>query len=101
MKPHLGVDFADKIGTPVSATAVGIVIFAGKEKGFGKVVRVSHGYGFTTMYAHLDNILVREGQNVAKGQQIGTLGNTGRSIGPHLHYEIIKDEEAVDPELYF
>jgi murein DD-endopeptidase MepM/ murein hydrolase activator NlpD len=101
MKPHLGVDFAYKIGAAVVATAAGSVSFAGKEKGFGKVIRINHGYGFTTMYAHLDDIQVREGQNVAKGQKIGTLGNTGRSIGPHLHYEIIKDEQQVDPELYF
>ncbi len=101
MKPHLGVDFAYKTGTPVVATANGVVSFAGKEKGFGKLIRITHGSGYVTMYAHLEDISVKEGEAVKKGQKIGTLGNTGRSIGPHLHYEIIKDEKQVDPELYF
>ncbi|OGJ88340.1 MAG: hypothetical protein A2268_05525 [Candidatus Raymondbacteria bacterium RifOxyA12_full_50_37] len=101
VKPHLGVDFSKETGAPVLAAASGIVSFAGKEKGFGSVVRIIHGQDFETMYAHLNTIGVVRGQAVRKGQQIATLGNTGRSIGPHLHYEVIKDGKHVDPEQYF
>ncbi|MFH0922176.1 MAG: peptidoglycan DD-metalloendopeptidase family protein [Fibrobacterota bacterium] len=101
IKPHQGVDFAFHTGTPVLAAAAGTVAVTGKEKGFGYVIRISHGYGYETMYAHLDQIVISMGRTVSKGQVIGTLGNTGRSIGPHLHYEVLKDGKQVDPETYF
>jgi murein DD-endopeptidase MepM/ murein hydrolase activator NlpD len=102
IEPHQGVNFSFKVGTPVNTTADGIVFFAGKEKLFGKVIRINHGSGFQTMYARLQKIGVIRGQKVKKGQKIGTLGNTGlRSIGPHLHYQVIRDGVPVDPEDYF
>jgi len=101
VKPHQGLDFAFHIGTPVRAAASGTVSFTGKEKGFGNVVRINHGYGFETMYAHLDQVRTSAGRTVVKGQEIGSLGNSGRSIGPHLHYEVLKNGKQVDPETYF
>lgn len=101
LKPHNGVDFSYDPGTPVVTTAAGTVAFCGKDKSFGNVVRVLHGNGFETTYAHLESFCVRHGQTLRKGQAIGKLGNTGRSIGPHLYYEITLNGTPVDPEDYF
>ena len=101
VKPHLGVDFSSEVGTPVFAAAAGTVIFSGKDKGFGNVIRINHRNGFETFYAHLNNMTVHRGQVIKKGQSIGTLGSTGRSIGPHLYYEIRFNDAPVDPEDYF
>lgn len=94
---HGGVDIADKVGTDVNSTAAGVVIFAGRNKGFGNEIIIHHGFGFITVYAHLSKILVNVGDEVQKGQLIGKMGNTGYSTGPHLHYEVIKDNIQVNP----
>lgn len=97
---HRGVDLSMDVGTPVFATADGIVESAGTDTkgGFGKVIRLQHSYGFRTYYAHLDKLLVNSGEYVVKGQQIALSGNTGRSTGPHLHYEVRRLWTALDPE---
>lgn len=97
---HEGLDISSAIGTAVSAPAEGVVIFADRENGFGKVVKISHGYGFSTVFGHLDRILVKEGARVQRGQMIGKVGLTGRTTGPHLHYEVWKDGEKQNPLHY-
>lgn len=88
-RPHMGVDIGAPIGTPVIASDSGYVVFAGWDKtGYGKLVVINHGNGFMTFYAHMSAIFVRKGQNVAKGQRIGSVGNTGNVTGSHLHFEI-------------
>jgi hypothetical protein len=100
IKMHEGYDIANKIGTPVHASADGIVIFAGIESGYGNLISVDHGYGISTNYAHLSAILVHEGDRVSRGQKIGLMGSTGRSIGSHLHYEVRINRIPVDPSNY-
>ncbi|GHC62657.1 M23 family metallopeptidase [Limoniibacter endophyticus] len=94
---HAGMDFAVPTGTPVRATAEGTVVAAGSNGGYGNMIEIEHANGFTTRYAHLSRITVSEGQKVGTGDFIGHSGNTGRSTGPHLHYEIRRDGEAVNP----
>jgi murein DD-endopeptidase MepM/ murein hydrolase activator NlpD len=94
---HRGLDISARRGTPVLAPADGVVVFAGRNGGLGKVLRLSHGFGYTTVFGHLDKTLVEPGEEVHRGQQIGVLGNTGRSTGPHLHYEVHVDGKAVNP----
>ncbi|MBN3563092.1 M23 family metallopeptidase [Aliamphritea spongicola] len=96
---HYGIDFKADKGTPIYATADGAVEFAGynKQSGFGKLIILQHGFGFKTYYAHLNDIKIKSGQFVSKGQLIGLSGNTGRSTGPHLHYEIRHLFRPVDP----
>jgi|GEM_PF-1473042 len=94
---HAGVDFANRIGTPVHASQSGKVIYAGYKGNYGKTVILSHKQGYTTLYGHLDKTLVKKGQTVRQGQKIGTLGNTGRSTGPHLHFEIRRYRRIIDP----
>ena len=94
---HEGLDISAAIGTPVLAPADGVVVFADRESGFGKLIKISHGYGFTTLYGHLDRFEVKSGQKVARGQVIGKVGLTGRSTGSHLHYEVWKDGEKQNP----
>ncbi len=98
---HHGADFAAPRGTPVSATANGTVMQVKRMSGYGKLVEIDHGYGYTTIYAHLNSWRVRRGQKVQRGDIIGTVGNTGRSTGPHLHYEVQVDGEPVDPLDFF
>ncbi len=100
IKMHEGYDIANSLGTPVHATADGAVIFAGVESGYGNVITVDHGYGITTNYAHLSVILVHDGDRVKRGQKIGLVGSTGRSIGAHLHYEVRINGVPVDPGNY-
>ncbi|WP_104001321.1 M23 family metallopeptidase [Marinobacterium lutimaris] len=97
---HSGIDFKANVGTPVYATADGVVEFAGftKSSGYGYMVRLTHNLGFKTYYAHLDKVLVKPGAFVHKGQKIGLSGNSGRSTGPHLHYEVRYLYTAIDPE---
>ncbi len=97
IKMHEGYDIANKIGTPIHATADGVVIFAGIESGYGNMITVDHGYGITTNYAHLSAILVHLGDRVTRGQKIGLMGSTGRSVGSHLHYEVRINRIPVDP----
>jgi murein DD-endopeptidase MepM/ murein hydrolase activator NlpD len=97
---HSGIDFAGSVGTPVMATGDGVVIFAGWQSGYGNVVIISHGYGITTLYGHNSKLLVKKGEKVKKGQVISKMGSTGRSTGPHLHYEVRVDGKAVNPSMY-
>lgn len=85
---HKGLDIAAAHGAPIVAPSDGAVIFAGMESGYGKVIVLDHGYGVKTRYAHLSTIDLKVGDHVKRGAKIGTLGNTGRSTGPHLHYEV-------------
>jgi murein DD-endopeptidase MepM/ murein hydrolase activator NlpD len=97
---HTGLDFRADTGEPARATAAGTVTMAGPNGGYGKMVEVDHGNGFATRYAHLSAIDVEVGQTVRIGQIVGKVGSTGRSTGPHLHYETRIDGEAVDPQRF-
>lgn len=94
---HAGVDFAGRAGSAIVAVAGGIVTFAGPEEGYGLMVEVHHGDGLATRYAHAEAILVAVGDAVKKGQTIAKLGNTGRSTGHHVHFEVLKDGRQVNP----
>jgi murein DD-endopeptidase MepM/ murein hydrolase activator NlpD len=95
---HAGIDLAAAYGTPIYATADGTVTDAGYNNGgYGNLVKIDHGRGIETRYGHMSAILVRAGQRVARGQQIGRMGSTGRSTGSHLHYEVRVDGRAVNP----
>lgn len=98
---HDGMDFTGKVGTPLYATGDAVVKKAGKLRGYGKTVVLDHGYGYTTLYAHLSNYNVKRGQKVKRGEVIAFLGNTGKSTGPHLHYEIRKSGKHVNPINYY
>jgi hypothetical protein len=97
---HTGLDFRGDTGDPVRVTANGTVTVAGWSGGYGKMVEVDHGNGFATRYGHLSSIDVRVGQSVKLGHIVGRLGTTGRSTGPHLHYETRVEGEAVDPQRF-
>jgi murein DD-endopeptidase MepM/ murein hydrolase activator NlpD len=100
---HPGVDFAAARGTEVFAAAAGRVINVNRtslQAGYGNYIDIDHGHGFVTRYAHLDEVKVHRGQKISKGIVIGTVGSSGGSIAPHLHYEIIRDGEQVDPAPY-
>lgn len=97
---HGGLDIANRVGTPVIAPADGIVVRADADTGLGKTVAISHGYGIKTTYGHLSEIKVRTGQKVKRGTEIGTMGNTGRSTGPHLHYAVSLNGVTVNPAKY-
>lgn len=98
--PHRGVDFSARKGSPVFATADGVVAFSGKWRTYGEAVELSHGHGYITRYAHLEKRLVRKGQKVRRGDVIGRVGSTGRSTFAHLHYEVEKDGHRVNPLRY-
>ncbi|MEO1210698.1 MAG: peptidoglycan DD-metalloendopeptidase family protein [Cyanobacteria bacterium J06638_20] len=95
---HAGLDFAGPRGMPIYATAPGRVIKAQMARGYGYHVVVDHGYGYKTLYAHLSSMAVEPGDIVDRNDVVGALGNTGRSTGPHLHYEVHYNDEPVDPE---
>ena len=97
---HTGLDFRSSMGDPVRATANGTVETAGWSGGYGNMVEIDHGNGFATRYGHLSKIDVKVGQKIKIGQVIGRVGSTGRSTGPHLHYETRIDGEAVDPQKF-
>jgi murein DD-endopeptidase MepM/ murein hydrolase activator NlpD len=99
-KFHEGLDIANNPGLPIKATGNGVVTFSGINGGYGNVVMIDHINDIQTRYGHLQNFIVKFGQRVKKGQIIGYLGNTGRSSGPHLHYEIRKNGIPVNPKLY-
>ncbi len=97
-RPHLGTDYGAPTGTPVWTTARGQVAYAGWKGSYGKLVEIVHSNGYRTRYAHLSKILVRKGQLVQQKEIIGKVGTTGLATGPHLHYEIIKDDQHINPE---
>jgi murein DD-endopeptidase MepM/ murein hydrolase activator NlpD len=97
---HTGVDLSGPYKTPVMSTAPGTVVFAGYSTGYGKLVEIDHGNGIHTKYGHLNRILVNVGQKVAKHNPIGLLGSTGRSTGPHVHYEVVVNGTPQDPEKF-
>lgn len=99
-RPHEGLDIVAPRGTPISSSAHGVVSFAGRNSGYGNVIEIDHGYGMKTRYAHLSTIDVRVGQRVARGEHIGRVGNTGLSVSPHLHYEVLINGEPQNPALY-
>ncbi|MCX7716428.1 MAG: M23 family metallopeptidase, partial [Endomicrobia bacterium] len=94
---HTGIDIANNIGTPVYATADGKIKFAGWQEGYGKVVVIEHKFGYVTIYGHLSVIKVKQGQKISRGDTIGLMGDTGTTTGPHLHYEIWKDNKLCNP----
>jgi murein DD-endopeptidase MepM/ murein hydrolase activator NlpD len=97
---HTGIDFRGDAGDPVHATAAGRVVQAERNGGYGQMVEIDHGNGLVTRYAHLSAIAVSNGAAVAPGDLIGRIGSTGRSTGPHLHYEIRMQGEASDPQRF-
>ena len=97
---HYGMDFAAPLRTPVMSTAPGKVVFAGWKGRFGRVVEIDHGFGIRTRFAHLRKILVKVGQKVGHREKIALLGSSGRSTGPHVHYEILVDGKPHDPKAF-
>ena len=100
MAMHAGMDFRASRGTPVHSAGNGVVVEAGRKGGYGKRVEIRHSNGYTTRYAHMSRILVKPGQKVKAGQVIGKVGSTGRSTGPHLHYEVRKYDKPVNPNSF-
>ncbi len=98
---HKGMDFSAPIGTEIYATGSATVIHADWKSGYGKCVYLNHGYGYITRYAHMSEIKVKSGQKVKRGQVIGLVGNTGKSTGPHLHYEVRKNGQVMNPQNYY
>ena len=98
---HDGMDFTCDIGTPVYATADGVVKNARWERGYGYIVTIDHGYGYETRYAHLKSFNVKRGQKVVRGETIALSGNSGRSTGPHVHYEVLQRGRPVNPANYY
>lgn len=94
---HKGVDFAGLEGAPVVAVAAGVVTWAGPRSGFGNLVEINHGKGYVTRYGHNERVLVSVGQTVTRGQEIALMGSTGRSTGPHVHFEVLHDGTQVNP----
>jgi len=97
---HKGFDIANRKGTPIVATADGVISFAGSKGLLGKTVIIDHGHGMVTRYGHLDKITAKRGKPVKRGEKVATMGNTGRSTGPHVHYEIHLNGIPVNPEKY-
>jgi murein DD-endopeptidase MepM/ murein hydrolase activator NlpD len=100
VETHKGLDIKGPVGAHVKAMAKGVVEFAGLRGGFGNCIILKHGNGFETLYGHLSKILVSVGQQIDIGQQIGNIGSTGRSTGPHLHYEIHRNGQKINPEAF-
>ncbi len=97
---HAGIDISAPNGTPVEATADGLVFYASPDAGYGNAVLIDHGCGITTKYGHLSKMFVLVGQEVKRGQVIGAVGTTGKATGPHLHYEVHVNETPVNPSHY-
>lgn len=96
-KNHQGVDIAAPLGTPIGAAATGTVIFAGQQGGYGNTLVIEHADGKRTRYAHADQLYVTQGDHVRSGQTIATVGSSGRSTGPHLHFEVLENDQRIDP----
>ena len=102
LRMHTGVDFAAPTGTPIFATGNGVIVRAAHDhSGYGLMVEIDHGFGYRTLYAHMSKISVRVGQRVSRGEVLGLVGSTGLSVGPHLHYEVIRNGRKVNPVSYF
>jgi murein DD-endopeptidase MepM/ murein hydrolase activator NlpD len=97
---HKGLDIAGRMGTPIFAAADGEVLYAMQKKALGYAVKIRHGYGVETVYGHMQETMVKPGQAVKRGQQIGLMGSTGRSTGPHVHYAVVVNGKGVDPRNY-
>ena len=97
---HLGLDYAAPLGAPIRAAAGGVVSYAGRLAGYGLTVKLEHGDGLSTVYAHLSRVLVAPGAYAPPGELIGRVGSTGRSSIPHLHFEVRQDDQAMDPADY-
>jgi hypothetical protein len=100
IRAHQGIDVAAPLGSPITATAAGIVTDVRWEDGYGNLVAIDHGYGIVTRYAHCSKILVARGQHVKRGQKIALVGSTGESTGPHVHYEVWVNGRVVDPKTF-
>ena len=94
---HKGLDFAGPEGTKITSVAAGLVTYAGERAGYGQMVEINHGNGLATRYCHNERLLVKQGDMVRKGQDVALMGSTGRSTGPHLHFEVLKNGAQVDP----
>ena len=101
VRMHNGIDIAAAKGTDVEAALAGTVVFSGKRGGYGNTIMIEHSNGLTTMYAHCESLSVQKGDTVHQGQSIATVGSTGLSTGPHLHFEVRRDGVAVDPQKVF
>lgn len=99
-RPHRGVDIPAPLGTPIAAPADGVVRLVGCDSDYGRLILLDHGYGYSTLYGHLRKILVKRGDRVREGQSIGTVGSSGKSTGPHLHYEVRIQGRPVNPASY-
>ena len=100
-RAHWGLDLANRRGTPILSAGQGVVVYAGRGfRGYGKLVVVEHGDEWATLYAHLDKILVKEGQQVLRGHKLGLMGRTGRASGVHLHFEVRRFKQPVNPLAY-
>jgi murein DD-endopeptidase MepM/ murein hydrolase activator NlpD len=100
-KFHAGIDFAAPTGTKIYATGKGTVMLAGSEGAYGQSVVLDHGFGYQSRYAHMSKVAVKAGQKVKRGDLIGYVGNTGKSTGPHLHYEVVKGGQRINPINFF
>lgn len=101
-KMHAGMDFSAKTGTEIYATGNGTINKVRRsKKGYGNYVEINHGYGYKTLYAHMSKSIVKQGQKVKRGEVIGYVGNTGTSVAPHLHYEVIKNGKKIDPVNFY
>lgn len=98
---HAGMDFSAKIGTEIYATGNGVVTFVGWKQGYGNCLMINHGFGYETLYGHMSKAIARVGQKVVRGEIIGEVGNTGKSTGPHLHYEVIVRGRNDNPSKYY
>jgi murein DD-endopeptidase MepM/ murein hydrolase activator NlpD len=101
LRPHTGMDFTAPTGTEIYATGDGTVIQSGTKQGYGNCIMIDHGFGYKTLYGHNSKNLVRIGQKVVRGEVIGHVGNTGKSKGPHLHYEVLLNDKYVNPVNYY
>lgn len=97
---HQGIDLASPVGTPVYAPADGVVIFVGAKEGYGNFIMIAHGYGIVSRYGHNADNLVQVGQRITRGEQIATVGMTGQTTGPHLHYEVVLNGLTVNPQKF-
>lgn len=99
-RPHFGIDIAALEGTPILAAANGTVTYAGKKAGYGRMIEIDHGFGYSTVYAHAKDITVRQGQRIERGHVIGKVGRSGLATSPNLHYEVLVDDRPVNPRNY-